>query len=234
VPRTSPRRWTPSRRTPISSSTGAEGRINLTARRIDGTGRVEAFSDGVIAIIVTLLIFEVRLPEVPPHAPPDEFLSALISIAPKFGSFALSFAAVAIYWVNHHYFFSGVTHSDWKLLWLNNLLLFFLSIVPFTTAVLGDHLDQPIAIALYALDLGLAAAAFTLMGWYVLFVGRLVDPSVPEAVRRREFRRSLIGTTFYLVCVPIAFLLPGLALALFVVIPVTYVIPSLFSRNADA
>src|SRR5215212_3403355 len=124
---------------------------------------------------MTLLIFEVRLPEVPPGATNQVFWRAVVSIAPKFGSFALSFAAVAIYWVNHHHFFSGITHSDWKLLWANNLLLFFLSIVPFTTAVLGDHLDQPAAIALYALDLGLAAAAFSLMGWYVLFRGRLVS-----------------------------------------------------------
>src|SRR5215210_6202491 len=205
--------------------------MSLSRRRIDGTSRVEAFSDGVIAIIVTLLIFEVRLPEVPEHAPSDVFWEALVSIAPKFGSFALSFAAVAIYWVNHHHFFSGVTHSDWKLLWLNNLLLFFLSIVPFTTAVLGDHLDQPIAIALYALDLGLAAAAFSLMGRYVLFVGRLVDEAVPDGVRQTEFRRSLIGTIAYLVCVPIAFIAPVVAIVLFVALPITYVVPSLLSRD---
>jgi uncharacterized membrane protein len=204
------------------------------SHRIAGTGRVEAFSDGVIAIIVTLLIFEVRLPEVPRGADTAAFWAALVSIAPKFGSFTLSFAAVAIYWVNHHHFFSGVTHSDWKLLWLNNLLLFFLSIVPFTTAVLGDHLDQPLAIAVYALDLGLAAAAFTLMGWYVLFVGRLVDPAVPEADRRAEVRRSLIGTGCYLACVPIGFVLPTIALVLFVLIPITYVVPSLLARDGAA
>jgi uncharacterized membrane protein len=206
--------------------------MTLARPRIEGTSRIEAFSDGVIAIIVTLLIFEVRLPEVPPHASSAEFWAALVSIAPKFGSFALSFAAVAIYWVNHHHFFSGITHTDWKLLWLNNLLLFFLSIVPFTTAVLGDHLDQPIAIALYALDLGLAAAAFTLMGRYVLFVGRLVDDSIPDDARRTEFRRSLIGTGFYLGCVPIAFVAPVVALVQFVAIPITYVVPSLVSRDA--
>ena len=201
---------------------------------IEGTGRVEAFSDGVIAIIVTLLIFEVRLPEVGPGASSQQFWDALLSIAPKLGTFALSFATVAIYWVNHHHFFSGITHTDWKLLWLNNLLLFFLSIVPFTTAVLGDHLDQPIAIALYALDLGLAAAAFSLMGRYVLFVGRLVDEAVPERDRRSEFRRSLIGTVAYLVCVPIAFIAPVVAIALFVALPITYVVPSLLSRDDAA
>ncbi|HET7029733.1 MAG TPA: TMEM175 family protein [Candidatus Limnocylindrales bacterium] len=206
--------------------------MTLARRRIEGTARIEAFSDGVLAIIVTLLIFEVRLPEVARGASSEEFWNALVSIAPKFGSFALSFAAVAIYWVNHHHFFDGITHTDWKLLWLNNLLLFFLAIVPFTTAVLGDHLDQPIAIALYALDLGLAAAAFTLMVRYVLFVGRLIDPAVSEATRRTEFRRSLIGTVIYLACMPIAFVLPVLALVFFVAIPVTYVVPTLFSGDA--
>src|SRR5690349_11943146 len=134
-------------------------------RRIPGTGRIEAFSDGVIAIIVTLLIFEVRLPEVAPNASSDEMLRAFESIAPKLGSFAVSFFTVAIFWVNHHMFFAGVSHTDWKLLWANNLLLFFLAIVPFTTAVLGDHLGQPIAVAIYALNLGLAGASFTLMGY---------------------------------------------------------------------
>jgi uncharacterized membrane protein len=205
--------------------------MSFARPRIEGTGRVEAFSDGVIAIIVTLLIFEVRLPDVPPGATSQTFWEAFLSIAPKLGSFALSFATVAIYWVNHHHFFSGITHTDWKLLWLNNLLLFFLSIVPFTTAVLGDHLDQPIAIALYALDLGLAAAAFSIMGRYVLFVGRLVDEAIPERDRRTEFRRSLIGTVAYLVCVPIAFVAPVVAIALFVALPITYVVPSLLSRD---
>jgi uncharacterized membrane protein len=207
--------------------------MTLAVRRVEGTARVEAFSDGVIAIIVTLLIFEIRLPDLPPGGTSADFWAALVSLAPKFGSFALSFLAVAIYWVNHHHFFSGITHTDWKLLWANNLLLFFLAIVPFTTAVLGDHLDQPAAIALYALDLGLAAAAFSLMGWYVLFRGRLVSEEIPERERRFEFRRSLIGTALYLVGVPLAFLAPGVALALFVVLPITYVVPNLLSGNDE-
>jgi uncharacterized membrane protein len=205
--------------------------MTMSRPRIEGTSRIEAFSDGVLAIIVTLLIFEVRLPDVRPGATTGEFWAALVSIAPKFGSFTLSFLAVAIYWVNHHHFFSRVTHTDWKLLWANNLLLFFLSIVPFTTAILGDHLDQPVALAIYALDLGLAATAFTLMGGYVLFVGRLIDERVPQSERRAEFRRSLIGTLFYFVCVPIAFVAPTIALVLFVVIPVAYVVPTLLSPD---
>jgi len=202
-------------------------------RRIPGTARVEAFSDGVIAIIITLLIFEVRLPELPADASNTEMLDAFGSIAPKLASFAVSFVTVAIYWVNHHSFFSGITHTDWKLLWANNLLLFFLAIVPFTTAVLGDHVGQPVAVAVYALNLGLAGSSFTLMGWYVLFKARLVDPRISDSARRIEVRRSVIGSSLYLLCVPLGLVAPPAALFLFVAIPIAFIVPGLFGRMGD-
>jgi uncharacterized membrane protein len=199
-------------------------------RRIPGTTRVEAFSDGVIAIIITLLIFEVHLPDLPRNASNDAMVAALWTIAPKLASFAVSFMTVAIFWVNHHSFFAGVTHTDWVLLWANNLLLFFLAIVPFTTAVLGDHLGQPIAVAVYALNLGLAGAAFTLMGWYVLFRARLVDPRISEGARRIEVKRSVIGSGLYLLGVPLGLLAPVAAEVLFVAVPIAFIVPGLFGR----
>lgn len=198
-----------------------------TSARIEGTARLEAFSDGVMAIIVTLLIFEVRLPEVPSDATNQQMWDAVAAIAPKFLSFTVSFFTIAIYWVNHHHFFSRITHSDWKLLWANNLLLFFLTIVPFTTAILGDHPGLPVAAFLYGLDLGLAAAAFSLMGYYVFFVGCLVVPAVPMAERRREFRRSLVGTVLYLGAAAMAFVWQPISLIVFVAVPVVFVVPTL-------
>lgn len=199
-------------------------------RRIPGTGRVEAFSDGVVAIIMTLLIFEVRLPDLGPSASNAEMIAAFGAIAPKIVSFAVSFFTVAIFWVNHHSFFAGVTHTDWKLLWANNLLLFFLAIVPFTTAVLGDHVGQPIAVSVYALNLGLAGAAFTLMGYYVLFVAGLVDPRISEGARRIEVKRSVLGSTLYLLGVPLGLVAPVVAEMLFVAIPIAFIVPGLFGR----
>ena len=199
-------------------------------RRIPGTTRVEAFSDGVVAIIITLLIFEVHLPDLPPDASTGQMLAAFGTIAPKLASFTVSFVTVAIYWVNHHMFFAGVTHTDWKLLWANNLLLFFLAIVPFTTAVLGDHLGQPVAVAAYALNLGLAGAAFTLMGWYVLFGARLVDPRISDGARRIEVKRSVIGTSLYLLAAPLGLVAPVAAELLFVAVPIAFIVPGLFGR----
>jgi uncharacterized membrane protein len=209
-----------------------EGAGKIVGPRVEGTGRLEAFSDGVIAIIVTLLIFEVRLPDVG-SGTDAEIWAALGTIAPKFISFTVSFFTVAIFWVNHHHFFSRVTHSDWKLLWANNLLLFFLAIVPFTTAVLGDHSASSVAAAMYALNLGLAAAAFTLMGSYVFFLGDLVPASVSRAERRREWKRSWLGTAGYLSAVVLAFVAVPIALAIFAIIPIAFVIPNLL-RGDDA
>lgn len=105
------------------STLGGNGAVTGSDRRVHGTGRVEAFSDGVIAFIVTLLIFEVRLPEVP-EGSNAAMWDAVAAVAPKFLGFTVSFFTVAIFWVNHHYFFSRITHTDWKVLWANNLLLF--------------------------------------------------------------------------------------------------------------
>ena len=90
-------------------------------QRIEGTVRVEAFSDGVMAIVITLLIFEVHVPALTDFSQ-RAVLKALLSIAPKAISFAISFFTVAIFWVNHHHIFSMVTHTNWKLLWYNNML----------------------------------------------------------------------------------------------------------------
>jgi len=207
--------------------------VASSPRRIPGTNRVEAFSDGVVAIIVTLLIFEVRLPDVPVNPTNADMLLAFGSIWPKFASFAISFFTVAIFWVNHHNFFAGVTHTDWKLLWANNLLLFFLAVVPFTTAVLGDHPGQPIAVAAYGLNLGLAGASFTLMGWYVLLKARLIDPRISDPARRIEIKRSAIGSSLYLLGVPLGLLAPVAAEVLFVAIPIAFIVPGLFGQIGD-
>src|SRR6187200_2504883 len=168
---------------------GPEHKAHNARPLVEGTGRLEAFSDGVFAIVVTLLIIEVHLPPLVGSGS-QAMLDALGEIAPKLVSFTVSFATVAIYWVNHHHFFSRVTHTDWKLLWANNLLLFWLTVVPFTTAVVGDHPTEPVAVFIYGINLALAAASFSLMGWYVFFKGDLVSPTVSLAERRREWRKA--------------------------------------------
>lgn len=199
---------------------------------VEGTGRLEAFSDGVFAIVVTLLIIEVHLPALVGSGN-DAMWAALASIAPKLISFTVSFATIAIYWVNHHHFFSRVTHSDWKLLWANNFLLFWLTVVPFTTAVVGDHPTEPVAVFIYGLNLGLAAAAFSLMGWYVYFKGDLVSAAVTMDERRREWHRATFGAVVYLAAALIGLVAAPVALVTFAIMPFVYVVPTLLAPDAD-
>ena len=197
---------------------------------IEGTTRIEAFSDGVMAIIVTLLIFEVHVPTLTDLSVPG-VLTALLGIAPKIISFAVSFFTVAIFWVNHHHFFSRITHSDWKLLWYNNALLFWLTIVPFTTAFIGDYPTNPVVVSIYGFNLCLAALGFTLMGRHVFFNSDLMDQAIPLGERWREFQRSWLGVVLYGFAGITAFGFVYAALVILAIIPFIYVVPYLLQTD---
>ena len=104
-----------------------------------GTNRLEAFSDGVIAVIITIMVLELKVPR-------DTTLVSLRGVLPQFLSYLLSFLVVAIMWVNHHHMLHSARRADARLLWSNNLLLFWMSLVPFVTAYMGDHHRDPRAV----------------------------------------------------------------------------------------
>src|SRR3954452_24230814 len=119
-----------------------------------GKGRLEAFSDGVIAIIITIMVLELQPPEAPT-------LEALKPLVPIFLCYALSFTNVAIYWNNHHHLFAAVRVVDGRVLWANMLLLFSLSLFPFGTAWMGEHLTDETPVAVYGVILIAAARSYT-------------------------------------------------------------------------
>jgi uncharacterized membrane protein len=121
-----------------------------------GKGRIEAFSDGVIAIIITIMVLELRPPE-------GENWRAIFDLWPVFLSYVLSFVNVGIYWSNHHHMLSRVTRVDGRILWLNLHLLFWLSLMPFATAVMGEGAFSRFGVALYGADLFLCSAAYSLL-----------------------------------------------------------------------
>lgn len=201
-----------------------------TSQRLEGTGRIEAFSDGVLAIILTLLIFEVKVP-VLTDLSNQAVLRALLGVAPKGVSFAISFFTVAIFWVTHHHIFSRINYSDWKLLWFNNLLLFWLAIVPFTTAFIGNYPTQPLVVSLYALVLCLAALTFSVMDYYVFFKSDLMSESVSRSERWRQWKRGTLAFTLYGLAALVAFVYVYAALVIIVVIPFIFVVPRLMRES---
>jgi uncharacterized membrane protein len=119
-------------------------------------GRLEAFSDGVLAIIITIMVLELKEPE-------GETLAALQPLLPKFSSYVLSFIYVGIYWNNHHHLLHSVKQIRGNVLWFNMLLLFWLSLVPFATAWVGSNLMKAVPVAIYGVVLLMAAISYTFL-----------------------------------------------------------------------
>src|SRR6202171_2336371 len=121
-----------------------------------GTNRLEAFSDGVIAVIITIMVLELRIPR-------DTTLISLRGVLPQFLSYLLSFLVVAIMWVNHHHMLHSARRADARRLWSNNTPLFWMSLVPFVTAFMGNNPRDPRAVALYGIVLPLCSISFVLL-----------------------------------------------------------------------
>jgi len=200
------------------------------SQTVPGTGRIEAFSDGVLAIIATLLVLNLEAPKLDDLST-SGVLRALWPLLPPFISFAFSFFSVAIFWVNHHHFFATIKRTEWKLLWYNNLLLFWLAVLPFTTSLIGEHPTIPVVVALYALNMGLATASFSLMENHVFFLSRLLPDSIPQQEQDKEFKRSKIGALAYAVAIIVALVFVYAALVLLILIPFYFIVPNLLARN---
>ena len=180
------------------------------------TSRLEAFSDGVIAIIVTIMVLELRAPAKPT-------LAARWKVAPVFFSYGLSFVVVAIMWVNHHHLIHAVQQVTARLLWSNLNLLFWMSLVPFVTDFLGKNYRQPMAVALYGLDLGLCGCSFYLLRTELVRQDR-DNPNLSDyhAVVQRK---NAFSAALYLLSVPLAYLSVYASFFIFALIPAMYFVP---------
>ncbi|MBI5824232.1 MAG: DUF1211 domain-containing protein [Chloroflexi bacterium] len=200
--------------------------------KLPSTNRIEAFSDGVIAIIVTLLVLEIKIPEFEEHTLAG-FLAVMTPLIPKLIGFAFSFFTVAIFWVNHHSFFHRIKHATWRLLWHNNLLLFFLSVVPFTTGFVGDYPFDRFVVAMYAFNLLLAGFAFSMMWQYALVRTNLAEETTSLAERKKEYMQTgVYGLALYGAAVVLALIYPPAALAMLVLLQLAYFFMN--SKTADS
>lgn len=159
--------------------------------------RLEAFSDGVIAIIITILVLEIKVPHIEGEINSAALLTSLLKILPKFLSWALSFYMVLIMWVNHHRIFNDIKQTDGGLLWVNGLLLFWMSFVPFPTAFMGDYFTYPAAMSFFGLCLTMLGFSFYILRSYLLRKKELLK----EAVELENFKRlkmlSLVSPIMY-------------------------------------
>jgi uncharacterized membrane protein len=178
-------------------------------------GRLEAFSDGVLAIIITIMVLELKAPQQPD---PGELRSRV----PVFLSYVLSFVFVGIYWNNHHHLLQAARHVTGGVLWANLHLLFWLSLIPFATAWMGETCFAAWPVAIYGVVMLLAGGAYTILA-RVLIACHGHDSPLAKAVGR-DFKGKL-SLLLYAAAVPISFLDPRVACALYVVVAAMWLIP---------
>lgn len=210
-------------------------RYRARLARGDSLERATFFSDAVFAIAMTLLVIELRLPEMR-DAPLDaaEFDAALASLVPGYLTFLLSFVVVGMIWLSHHRKFTAIVRYDQGLLRLNLLMLLFVASLPLPTAILGEHGDQVGAVVVYALTIAGTGFALTALWLYAWHRGLIAD-DVDEAVFRLMLVQSFPIPGFFLLSVPVA-LLAGPTAAQFswlLAIPASLLIPRVYRARAE-
>jgi uncharacterized membrane protein len=178
-------------------------------------GRMEAFSDGVLAIVITIMVLELKVP----HEPT---LEALLEVAPIFFSYVLSFIYVGIYWNNHHHLLHGVHKINGKILWANLHLLFWLSVVPFITAWVGETQNATIPMAFYGGVLMMAGFAYYILAQLLITIE---GKESPLAIAIGKDRKGIASLVFYAVAIVFSFIDPRIAFALYVLVALMWFIP---------
>lgn len=179
------------------------------------TGRLEAFSDGVLAIIITIMVLELKEPE-------SGSLMALKPLIPKFLSYLLSFIYVGIYWNNHHHLFHAIEKVTGGILWSNLALLFSLSLIPFTTAWVGEFHDASIPAALYGVVLFLAASVYAILV-KVALKNEGKDSTIGKALS--NIKKEYASIALYIAGIIVAFYNPIISFVFYALVAMLWVIP---------
>jgi uncharacterized membrane protein len=178
-------------------------------------GRLTAFSDGVIAIIITIMVLELKVPH-------EDNLAALRPLIPVFLSYILSFIYLGIYWNNHHHLFQAVQHVNGRVLWANLHLLFWLSLIPFVTAWMGENYFTAVPVAFYGGVLLFTAIAYSILT-VTLIAHHGKDSTIATAIGR-DFKGK-VSLAIYAVAIPLAFANSWLAFSLYVLVAIMWLIP---------
>lgn len=195
------------------------------------TNRLEAFSDGVFAVAITLLVLNLQVPQIGASMVSSKLTSELGLLWPKFLIYALSFVVVGIYWVGHHNTFHYIIRSDRTLLWINLLLMMCIVFIPFPTALIGQYPEQQISVVIYASTLVITGLMLQLLWWYATSGYRLVEREIDPQLVQRATRRNVIGPLIYLLAIGISFLSVQASLIFFILVPMYYIFPGRIDQH---
>ncbi len=178
-------------------------------------GRLEAFSDGVIAIIITIMVLELKVPH-------GHEWSDLGPLLPVFLSYLLSFVFVGIYWNNHHHMLHAASRVNGKVLWANLHLLFWLSLIPFVSGWMGENHLAPLPVALYGVDMLMSGVAYFILSRTLI---NLEGASSKLAIALGRDHKGVISLAIYAAAIPLAFVNPWIACACYVLVALLWLVP---------
>ncbi len=187
-----------------------------------GKNRLEAFSDGVLAIIITIMVLELKIPHPTDARPHPTALADLRELLPVFLSYVLSFIYVGIYWNNHHHMFHSTQHVSGAVLWANLHLLFWLSLFPFTTGWMGENHLAPTPTAVYGLVLLMAAIAYSVLQRTI--IAQQGRGSLLAAAIGKD-RKGKLSPVCYFLAIPLAYVSPWISSGLYVFVALMWLVP---------
>jgi len=193
---------------------------------VAGNERINALSDGVFAIVITLLVLELRVPAIPPQLVSEQLPIALREILPKAASHIVSFVVLGVYWVGHHNMFMHIKRHDRVLLWLNILFLMCVASMPFPTGLIVQYSQERWSMIIYAATLVASGVALDLIWWYATSKRRLVNPDMKDEFVAFVHRRVLMAPMLYLLAIGVSFLSIPVAKLLFLLTPLLYIFPN--------
>lgn len=195
------------------------------------TNRVEAFSDCVISIVMTIMVFDIKISDTVKHMTDKRELRELLVLAPQLIAYLFSFTVLGIMWLNHHHLFHLIVRADEKFLWLNLHLLFWLSLIPFPTVLLGEAPKLIYSAAIYGVVLFMASFAFMLLRGYAIRHGlmyveeeKTLNRTI-DKLNKRAIIKNYIGMAAYLLSIAASFWSIYAAYACFTVAPILFFIP---------
>jgi uncharacterized membrane protein len=195
------------------------------------TQRIEALSDGVFAIAITLLVLNFHIPNIPPSQIASKLPGSLTGQWPQLLSYVLTFLVVGVYWVGHHNQFHYIRRADRTLLWINILFLMCVAFVPFSAGLLGPYGRQAIAVQIYGANLIATGLVLYLHWWYATRGARLLDRPLDRHVVRDASRRILVAPLAYLLAIALSFLSPEASLVVYALVPWYYLLPGHIDRH---
>jgi uncharacterized membrane protein len=190
-----------------------------------GRNRIEALTDGVFAVAMTLLVLDIKVPELRQPLATTELPLKLLSLWPKFLSYTISFVILGVYWVGHHVQLSFIRRADRPLLWINIFFLLWVALVPFSTALLSEYAKTRVAIAIYGANLIAIGLTLALHWRYATTESRHVDPDIDRGLVGAAMYRTLMAPLVYVIAIGLSFVRAEMSLALYTLVPILYILP---------